>query len=105
MAKNFSQDQALQIYLQAIAKYGIESRKQMLYEECGELITALARQTRGRSTVDDILSELADVFIMVNQLGFIYGYPAFSQMVNMKLERLEKRLNEADEQTTDNNNP
>jgi NTP pyrophosphatase (non-canonical NTP hydrolase) len=52
------------LYDAAIAKWGVGAQKNMAYEEIGELLTALARDDRGRVTTEELLTELADVTIM-----------------------------------------
>ncbi len=78
----------------AIRVYGAENQIDKAIEECGELITAIARCRTGRADEMDIITEVADVFIMVNQLAIIYGINAVSEEVDKKLRRLEKRLDE-----------
>lgn len=82
----------LEIYSTATEKWGYESQKEMIYEECGELITAVARFKRNRATREDIITELADVSIMVEQLAQLFGYEDFEKEKDRKLERLQVRL-------------
>lgn len=84
----------LEIYSTATEKWGYESQKEMIYEECGELITAVARFKRNRATREDIITELADVSIMVEQLAQLFGYEDFEKEKDRKLERLQVRLEE-----------
>lgn len=93
MAKDYNYLERREVYERAIEAYGIESQKHMVMEECGELITALAREPRGRSSTTDILSEVADVFILCEQMALIYGDAEFCTLVDLKMERLEQRLN------------
>ena len=83
----------LEIYNTATEKWGWESQREMIYEECGELITAVARHKRGRATREDIITELADVSIMVEQLAQLLGYEDYEKEKDRKLERLEEKLN------------
>lgn len=84
----------LTIYDHAIDKYGIENQKWMVIEECGELFNALAKMRRGRATKEDVMTELADVSIMVEQIASALGYADFLDEREKKLERLMKRLKE-----------
>lgn len=77
----------------ALNKYGIENQKWMLIEECGELLNAIAKLKRGRSTKEDIITELADVHIMVEQMAFFFGWNEFKAEKKRKLIRLNERLN------------
>lgn len=42
-------------------------------EECSELILALSHYKRGRATVKDVLSEMADVYMMIRSLEAVFG--------------------------------
>lgn len=67
----------------------------MLDEEIGELLAAVHKSKRNRVTDKDVITELADVSIMVEQMSILFGgYEEFVKEKNYKLERLEKRLNE-----------
>lgn len=77
----------------ALNKYGIENQKWMLIEECGELLNAIAKLKRGRSTKEEIITELADVHIMVEQMAFFFGWNEFKAEKKRKLIRLNERLN------------
>lgn len=81
------------IYEKALLTYGIEAQTIMLFEEMAELQNALTKLIRGRSTEDDVLTELADVSIMIEQMALFYGRNKFEQEKERKLERLEERLN------------
>ena len=80
------------LYLNAILKYGLDKQIMTLFEECGELIDAMAKTYRGRSTQEDVITELADVSIMVEQLAAFYGTDRFEAEKERKLERLKNRL-------------
>ena len=83
-----------EIYKAALEKCGAESQIGMLTEECGELLSAVNKFNRSRCSRDDVLTELADVSIMVEQLSLIYGgYDKFLEEKNKKLTRLFKRIN------------
>ena len=77
---------------QAIDTFGIESQKRMLVEECGELLTAIAREYRHRANRQDIITELADVSILVEQIALAYGYADFKAERDFKLTRLKHRI-------------
>lgn len=83
----------LDLYHNAINAYGIDAQKWMLIEECGELLNAIAKLKRGRSSKEDIITELADVHIMVEQMAFFFGWTDFLYEKERKLNRLEERLN------------
>ena len=86
--------QKCEIYKAALEKYGVGAQIGMLTEECGELLSAINKFNRSRCSNDDVLTELADVSIMVEQLSLIYrGYEKFQIEKDKKLIRLLKRIN------------
>jgi len=85
-------EQRIELYKKAITKLGIDAQSTMLFEECGELITALAQFKRGRTSRHDVITELADVSIMVEQLALLNGYDDFEKEKNRKLDRLKERI-------------
>lgn len=76
----------------AINKFGLESQKRMAVEEAAELINALMKESRGRVNDADIITEIADVQIMMEQLAIIYGYDKVAQERERKLDRLFTRI-------------
>lgn len=76
------------IYQKAIDVWGVEAQKDMVFEEVGELITALARVRRGRVSKEEILTELADVTIMCEQMAVILGFDDYENEIDNKLRRL-----------------
>lgn len=81
--------------------WGVEAQKDMMIEECSELITVLIKRKRNRngSTTQDIINELVDVEIMLGQMKSIYGLnqDMWEEFRWHKLERLKKRLKETEE--------
>ena len=86
------ESERLKIYKTALVKYEEDAQINMVYEELGELMTALSRFKRGRATRDDVLTELADVSIMVEQIGMLICYDDFKKEKDKKLIRLKERL-------------
>ena len=82
----------IELFRNAIETFGIEPQKKMCIEECAELINALAKESRGRSSKKDIITELADVSIMVGQLALFYGLNEFENERNRKLMKLNERI-------------
>lgn len=82
-----------EILSKALDTYGIESQRMMVIEECSELMNVLAKHVRGRCQVDEIITELADVAIMVEQMALHFGYKEFLDERQRKIERLNERLN------------
>ena len=77
----------------AIDTYGEDAQILMTIEECSELINAITKLYRGRVDEKAITTELADVYIMVQQMALIFGEDDFKKEVEYKLNRLEERLN------------
>jgi NTP pyrophosphatase (non-canonical NTP hydrolase) len=78
----------IELYKEAINKWGEEAQVNMLNEECGELITAVAQFRRGRTSHHDVMTELADVFIMIEQIATMMNYEDFEKELDRKLIRL-----------------
>ena len=86
-------DEQRSICLRAVDHYGVEHQKRKAVEELSELITELSRESDGRTDSPKIREELADVFIMCEQLRIIYCPEQVDSWINNKLERLERRIN------------
>jgi NTP pyrophosphatase (non-canonical NTP hydrolase) len=81
--------------LGALATFGAEHQRMMCIEECAELIDALAKYDRGRADTKDVITELADVCIMVEQMAMLFGKEEFEKEKERKLKRLQKKIDEA----------
>ncbi len=81
-------DERLKLYDKAIETWGIQAQTDMAFEECGELIAALAKDKRGRVSKEELLTELADVTIMCEQLATILGFEDYEKEMDRKLVRL-----------------
>lgn len=84
------------IYDRAIAHYGDKKQLLQACEECAELIQAISKVTRytGKSYVDGVCEEIADVMIMCEQVRRIFGIsPAdIEKERERKLARLERYI-------------
>lgn len=87
-------EERLKLYAKALDKYGIMPQVLMVVEECGELLSALSKYNRHRVESPEVITELADVSIMVEQLATYFGYNKFKEEKQRKLERLKSRLDE-----------
>lgn len=76
----------------AITKYGCTAQITMAVEEMAELLNAIAKEHRGRVTPYDIITEIADVTIMMWQMALIYGEQDVEMEIKRKIERLKERL-------------
>ena len=86
------EDEKEELYLKAIDSWGQLPQIDMVFEECGELTTSLARYLRGRDTADDVITEIADVSIMMEQMAVLFGKEQFEKEKERKLQRLKERL-------------
>lgn len=77
----------------ALETYGFEAQSRMVDEECAELINALCKYKRSRANGYDVITEIADVMIMCEQMAIHFGKEAVEKEIETKLSRLEKRLN------------
>lgn len=89
------QDERKQLYLEAIEKYGFYQQINQLQEECAELIVASNKLRRkGKEAVEGMIDELADVFIMVEQITFAMDVEIkVQERIDFKIDRLITRLN------------
>lgn len=82
-----------QLYKEALKIYGFEAQSRMVDEECAELINALCKYKRGRANGYDVITEIADVMIMCEQMAVYFGKEEVEKEIETKLSRLEERLN------------
>lgn len=78
----------------AISKRGAGSQKTIAIEEMSELITVLVRSTRSNRIVEtkDIITEIADVLIVINQLALLYGKSKVQKEVDIKMYKLKRLI-------------
>lgn len=95
------QKEPCDIAAQIIRHYGTEHQKDILIEECAELIQAVEKSRRGVLTEDkpaytyDMISEMADVQIMLWQFESVmtaYSRQCFEDEVYRKLRRQLERI-------------
>lgn len=84
----------------AVEKWGKDSQVDMSVEEMSELIKALLKERRNDGGADKsarlghIAEEMADVFIMLNQLIIIFNNKnKVQECIEYKIRRLEKLIN------------
>jgi NTP pyrophosphatase (non-canonical NTP hydrolase) len=78
----------------AVHHYGADAQTDQAIEECLELALILQRLKRKDRPVapPHIITEIADVAIMVEQLAIIYGPTAVADQVDLKMRRLAQRI-------------
>ena len=84
------------IYRAALDTFGTEAQTKMLFEEMGELMSAICKHSRGRDEVAHIAEEIADVHIMLDQMAVLFNCEAeVERQKRYKLKRLEQRIEAA----------
>lgn len=83
-----------EIYAKTISKWGEKAQYDQTIEECAELITSLQHFARGKVDEDAVVNELADVFLMVGQLTYMFGEDKLSESVEKKIAKLNALLEE-----------
>ena len=84
---NMTNEREAKILEGAIAKFGTQAQIAKAVEDLNELAAELARHLNGQAKVENIREEMADAFIMLNQMEMIFG--DVSDVEIRKLERLE----------------
>lgn len=85
-----------EIYAKTISKWGEQAQYDQTVEECAELITSLQHFARGKVDKETVVNELADVFLMVGQLAYMFGEDQLSAAVEKKIAKLNILLEEDD---------
>lgn len=82
----------------ALDRYGVEHQTTKLLEEMGELTSELCRMQDGRSSLDRIASEIADVTILLDQLQMRWQCGGLVQRWRLeKTRRLDERMRKDEE--------
>ena len=76
----------------AVETFGPKSQIDMAIEECAELINALCKFRRERVGTLDVVTEIADVQIMCDQLAYMFGEQSVDDERKRKIERLQNRI-------------
>ena len=78
----------------AIETYGEDMQLTVAVEELSELIKEICKNRRGADNRDNIVEEIADCYIMLDQLIMIFGIRGVEvkRVIDEKLARLEDRL-------------
>ena len=83
----------------AISVFGLRSQKDLAIEEMSELTKAICKERRARTKIEraearaNIIEEIADVYIMLQQLIMIYDQDGECQSaVDYKVDRLEQTV-------------
>lgn len=77
----------------AISTYGSGAQINMVFEEMSELQKELCKHLRGKTDLDHIADEIADVQIMLRQMELLFDVEFLvSEHIDMKVKRLAHRL-------------
>lgn len=93
-----SQKEQLQLF---INYFGEKYQKVLLFEEMSELQKEVCKELRGKGDIPHIAEELADVYIMLQQMQLIYGITdeqieyVVQEKIERTLDRIEGECNES----------
>jgi predicted DNA-binding protein len=78
----------------AIETYGKDMQLNVAVEEFSELIKEICKYKRGRNNIENIVEEMADCYIMLEQMKMIFGLGStvISDAMDKKIKRLKSRL-------------
>lgn len=83
-----------ELYAKTISKWGEKAQYDQTIEECAELIATLQHFTRGKVDSSAVVHELADVFLMVGQLAYMFGEEPLYEAIEDKVAKLQRLLDE-----------
>lgn len=77
----------------SIKLHGMQIKKVVCAEEMSELIKEICKDLRGEIRRNDLIEEVADVYICLNMLKLMYDIPdsTIQQWADYKIERQVKR--------------
>ena len=86
--------------VKALEKFGSISELIITVEELSELQKEVTKQLRNEGKMENLVEEMADVYIVMEYLKMIFAITDddINKQVEKKLNRLENRLNSENEQ-------
>lgn len=82
-----------EMLLHAVRNDGLQFCLDALQEECSELIQAISHLRRGRSGTDEVISEMADVMIMMDMVRVgIEGEHGFYDKIKSKCKTIGDKI-------------
>lgn len=81
-----------ELYRRTIQKWGERAQYDQAIEECAELIATLQHFARGKVDREAVVHELADVYLMIGQLTYMFGEESLNAAVENKIAKLETLL-------------
>ena len=84
----------LKVLEKAILTYGREHQLNIAIEEMSELTKEICKYKRRNENQAEIIEEMADVYIMLEQMKMIFGISEqqINEQIDYKVERLKGRL-------------
>jgi len=88
------------LYEKVLSKWGVLDQTFMLIEETSELLNAICKLRRDRVNIDDVVTEIADVKIMLEQMEVMFDVESnVEEEKQRKLNRLKARLEQKNYET------
>lgn len=83
--------------LEILKHYGVSPQLRKLAEECGEAVQAALKYDykANEVTKQALITEIADLEIMVQQIKFVVGYEKVNKEIDFKLNRQLERIKNA----------
>ena len=86
-------EKQIEIMRETVDFYGADMQLNICIEELSELVKEICKAKRGIPRIDCIAEEMADVKIILEQLGIIFGNMAdVDKWYSKKVARLKERL-------------
>lgn len=89
--------------LEIINYYGASNQRKKLCEEFMELQDELFYIYELESDRENLLSEIADVLVLIMQFAYEYGYP-IEEIINEMNYKIDRQLKRIEEDKTNDNN-
>jgi NTP pyrophosphatase (non-canonical NTP hydrolase) len=81
-----------ELFEAAIEAWGDEAQYDQAVEECAELIATLKHYRRGKVEKDAVIDELADVYLMLGQLIYMFGEDDVMKTVDQKILKVRQLM-------------
>lgn len=93
MSKLMTEKELIKLYQDCLDFWDINRQLRMLQEECTELATAISHHLRNRPDGEDhFLEEMADVYLMYNQVLFFIGQDRIDPIITLKAQYIRSEL-------------
>ncbi len=86
-------DELQKLYKDCLKFWGFDKQAKMVQEECLELALEVSRIERGREdAIDNMKEEIADVYLMVQEMITYFGEETIMSIVDEKSDRVKEKL-------------